>query len=251
MNWFTRKCPVDGETREWIDYAFQWLMEELGRETLQKAEVVLPTEEYFPDPYNGSRASVRKMLDRVCEYMDVDPASIEVRFYEGDDSTRFHALAADGTTERHAAGSYQMGRSGKYVISLDMSNAANPEMMVATIAHELGHVILLGEGRLDPDYEDHEPMTDLLTVFYGMGVFNANSSFVFEQWTNAQYQGWRAGSVGYLTEQMFGYALALFAIERNEEKPPWMKHLATNVRSYMRSSLRFLRSASARPGAPP
>lgn len=244
MGWFTPKCPVDDETREWIDNAFQWLIDELGLETLREAEIVLPTEEYFPDPYNGSRAGIRKMLDRVCGFMDVDPALIEIRFFENWDSTRFHPLAAGESSERHELGTYQMRRDGKYAISLDTSQAVNPEMMVATIAHELGHVILLGEGRLNEDYEDHEPMTDLVTVFYGLGIFNANSSFVFEQFTNAQFQGWRAGSAGYLSEQMFGYALALFAHNRGDSKPAWMKFLSTNVRSYMKSSLRFIRAAN-------
>lgn len=207
MLWFTPKCPVDDETREWIDNAFQWLIDELGLETLREAEMILPTEEYFPDPYNGSRVSIQKMLDRVCGFMDVDPSLIEVKFFENEDGARFHPLAAGESSERHTLGTYQMRCDGKYAISLDTSQAVNPEMMVATIAHELGHVILLGEGRLSEDYEDHEPMTDLVTVFYGLGIFNANSSFVFEQYTNAQFQGWRAGSAGYLSEQMFGYAL--------------------------------------------
>jgi hypothetical protein len=86
-------------------------------------------------------------------------------------------------------------------------------------------------------------MTDLVTVFYGLGIFNANSSFVFEQWTNSQFQGWRAGSAGYMSEEMFGYALALFARRRGETKPAWSKFLSTNVRSYMKSSLRFISSA--------
>jgi hypothetical protein len=83
-------------------------------------------------------------------------------------------------------------------------------------------------------------MTDLLTVFYGLGVFNANSSFVFEQWTNSQFQGWRAGGAGYLTEEMFGYALGLYAYLRNESRPEWKAYLKTNIKSYLKSSLNYL-----------
>lgn len=240
MGWFSPKCPLDEETRLWIDHAFGWLIEELSLETLQSVEVVEPTEAYFPDPYNGSRSAVKRMSERVCEYMDVDSKSIRIVFFDGDDESRFHPLAAGGERKEHALGSYQRGRDGKHTINLDMTQASKPEMMVATIAHELGHVILLGEGRLDEDYQDHEPMTDLVTVFYGLGIFNANSSFYFEQWTNSQFQGWRAGSAGYLTEQMFGYALALFAFHRGEQDPAWAKHLSTNVRSYLRKSSRYL-----------
>ncbi len=245
MGWFTTKCPVNDETREWINGAFQWLIDELGIDILQQSEVILPTEEYFPDAYDGSRVSVRKMVDRVCGYMDVDPNMVELRFVESDERSRLHPLAADGSLERHELGSYQMRRDGKYAISLNMDQTSNPEMLVATIAHELGHVILLGEGRLDPDHPDHEPITDLLTVFYGLGIFNANTTIIFEQWTNSQYQGWQVGGSGYLSEEMFGYALALFAVIRDEQKPEWAQHLNTNVRSFFKSSLKYILSTGS------
>jgi len=238
MNWFTPKCPVDDDTKRWLENSFNWLIEELGTETLSSVDVVLPIEEYFPDPFSGTESDIRRMFERVCDYMDVDPKLIDLRFYVNEDGSRLHPLAG---TERtgHALGTYQM-RGGKYHVRLETSQAANPHVMVATIAHELGHVILLGENRLPDDYEDHEPMTDLLTVFYGMGLFNANSVFTFEQWTNTQAQGWRAERRGYLTEEMFGYALALFAYARGEAKPEWASYLNVNVRSYFKNSLKYL-----------
>ena len=240
MNWFTPKCPVDAEAKVWLENAFNWLTEELGAEVLRGVDVVLPIEEYFPDPFDGSRSSLRRMVDRVCEYMDVDPKLVEVRYYENEDSARFHPLALDGSATAHPLGTYRMRPDGKYVVSLDVSQARNPEMMVATIAHELGHIILLGEGRLDPEHEDHEPMTDLLTVFYGLGIFSANTTIVFEQWTNSQYQGWQVGGGGYLTEEMFGYALALFAHARGETQPAWASYLSINVSAYFKRGMKYI-----------
>ncbi|HVF29637.1 MAG TPA: hypothetical protein VNA22_01655 [Pyrinomonadaceae bacterium] len=238
MSWFTPTCPVDAETKEWIENGLNWLIEELGADMLASVEVVLPIEQYFPDPFSGSDSDIRRMVERVCGYMDVDPTLLELRFYVNEDGSDLHPLAASESGS-HALGSYQM-RGGKYQIRLETSQAANPQVMVATIAHELGHVILLGEGRLDPDYPDHEPMTDLLTVFYGMGIFNSNSVFSFEQWTNTQSQGWRADRRGYLSEEMFGYALALFAYARNESKPEWASYLNVNVKSYFKNGFKYL-----------
>jgi hypothetical protein len=238
MGWFTAKCPVDPETKEWIERAFNWLIEELGAETLRSVEVILPIEEYFPDKFAGSNSDIRTMVKRVCEYMDVDFQQLDIAFYINEDGAGLHPLAGSeqGT---HALGTYQM-REGKYRIRLETSQAANPQVMVATIAHELGHVILLGENRLAPDFEDHEPMTDLLTVFYGMGLFNANSVFSFEQWTNTHAQGWRADRRGYLSEEMFGYALSLFAYSRGETKPEWADYLNVNVKTYFKKASKYL-----------
>jgi hypothetical protein len=46
--------------------------------------------------------------------------------------------------------------------------------------------------------------------------------------------------LGYLTEQIFGYALARFVIEREEARTEWERHLSTNVRSYFNRSRRWL-----------
>ena len=243
MSWFTSsKCPVDSDTKVWLENAFNWLVDELGGDTLRSVEVVLPIEEYFPDPFTGSDDDIRSMFERVCDYMDVDPKLVDLRFYVHDDGTGIHPLAGNGRGS-HALGTYQM-RDGKYHVRLETSQAVQPEVMVATIAHELGHVILLGEDRLEADYPDHEPMTDVVTVFYGMGIFNANSTFSFQQWTNNQFQGWKAERRGYLTEEMFGYALALFAYARGESKPEWSRYLNVNVRSYFKSALKYLQKTA-------
>jgi len=128
----------------------------------------------------------------------------------------------------------------KFTVEIADSQLKDPMCLVGTIAHELGHVILLGEERVSPDEEDHEPLTDFLTVFFGLGIFTANSSFAFEQWTDTFSQGWQAQTRGYLTEEMFGYALALFAFIRDEKNPLWKKYLTTNIESYFKSSLKYI-----------
>lgn len=240
MGWFDPKCPVDKEAKEWLDEAFVWLVGELGADVVRGVEVILPSEDYFPVPIDGSDASIRATFEKVCHYMDVDSRVIRLELYEVETGGNVHPLA---TAEKgsHALGTYQLGRNGRYNIRLETSQAANAQALIATIAHELGHVILLGEGRLDPEYADHEPMTDLVSIFYGFGIFSANSIFSFAQFTNVFGQGWSAERHGYLTEEMCGYALALFAIARGEEMPAWTSYLNRNVRTYMKNSLKFLK----------
>jgi hypothetical protein len=112
--------------------------------------------------------------------------------------------------------------------------------LVATLAHELGHIILLRPGLVPRDDPDMEPMNDLLTVFLGFGIFSANSAFHFKQYTTDRAQGWSAGRSGYLSEELFGYALARFAFERREAKPAWRKYLSTSVSAYLKRSAAWL-----------
>jgi len=78
------------------------------------------------------------------------------------------------------------------------------------MAHELGHAILLGGGLMNPKTPDHEPMTDLLTVFLGLGIFNANSAARFQQRQEERRYSWSMQRLGYLPEEVYGYALAKF-----------------------------------------
>lgn len=247
MGWFSPKCPVDSESKAWLDEAFGWLVEEFGIDALREITVVLPTSDFFPDGFENSDSGIGDLFDVICEYMAVDPDLIDLKLYENFDESSIHPFAANDSKAGHELGVYQRGVDGKCTVSLDRTQGNRFEQLVATIAHELGYVILIGEDRLDESYEDMELMTDLVPVFYGLGVFSANSSIVFEQWTNAQYQGWQASSAGYLTEEAFGYALGLFAYLRGEEKPEWAKYLATNPKSYFKSSINYLRKTNDTP----
>jgi hypothetical protein len=238
-SWFIPRCPVKTQEKVWIEERMEWLCQEFSYERMAHATVVLPTKEFFPDAYDGSEVALRKLLDRVCGYMDIDPQRIEMRLYSEHRRDKlapgiYVANEGDGT-----AGLYQKG--ARHIVSLEVSDRRDPISLLATIAHELCHARLIGEGRISRDVEDHEPLTDLATVFFGLGVFNANSVVRESRWADADgWSGWRMNRQGYLTEPMFGYALALFAWARNEANPPWQRHLRLNVRTVFKKGLGYL-----------
>ena len=102
------------------------------------------------------------MLGRVCAYMGIDAATIDLILYE--DSTPSY----EGHWRESTAGLYQ-AHEVKFRIWIEVSNLDDPLAMVTTMSHELGHVHLLGHGRVSEDAYDQEPLTDLLTVFLGLG----------------------------------------------------------------------------------
>ncbi|MBI3411636.1 MAG: hypothetical protein HY040_25180 [Planctomycetes bacterium] len=227
------RCPVDPTAKEWIERRLTWLREQFGWDRLLSAEVVLPLPEYFPDPYQGEIDDLRALLDRVCEYMDIDPDTVDIDIYE--DRNPVH----DEHGRQGTAGLYDQVR-GRYQIWIEVGNLDDPLALVATMAHELGHVLLLGQGRISADAEDHEPLTDLLTVFLGMGVIAANSVIREKYWHAGAVSGWDMSRRGYVTMPMYGYALALFAWVRGEENPPWAKELRGDVRAAFKEGTRYL-----------
>ncbi len=173
FNWFHPRCPVEPNVKAWVERRMCWLVSQFGRERLLDGKVILPTEEFFPAPYDHSEDGARILLDQVCRYMDVDPASVDLFFYSERQpvALNIEVVRPEGGT----AGLYRE-QNGRTTISLEVSRLADPISVVATFAHELCHAHLLGGGRLSPKEEDHEPLTDLATVYFGMGIFIANAT---------------------------------------------------------------------------
>jgi hypothetical protein len=238
------KLPVSEEDRHWVDDGFNRLAGALGRRRMLQAEVVLPDAEHFPDPYDKSEAAAETMFCRMCDYMNVDRGQIDLEIFSDETDELSKMLPYWKGSHGGCAGLYVHAddESKKMVVALRQSQVDDPLALVATIAHELGHVILLGGGLIDRAAEDMEPMTDLLTVFLGFGIFNANCAGRFRQWQNERKQGWSMQRLGYLPEEIYGYALARFAAERGEQRPTWAAYLSTNVRVYFKKSAEWLES---------
>lgn len=231
------------EDKEWIEASLGWLLKEFGEDGFLKRKLILPEPLFFPDKFYGTEECVIKMVERVCSYMNVDAASVDVRFL----------MDRDDTAAKHRTGREDdySGAAGLYFpvdtpqsrqrIAINVSQFKNPTALVGTIAHELGHVILLGGGKIVRDDEGtHEYLTDLLTVFFGLGIFTANSAFQFNQWQDHSHQGWSAARMGYMSEEMFAYSLAAYAWMRGDLKPRWAHYLAINVGHYFRQDLKYL-----------
>src|SRR5262249_9744681 len=107
---------------------------------------------------------------------------------------------------------------------------------------------LLGHGRITEEVEDHEPLTDLLTVFLGMGVFTANSVIRENYWHAGAVSGWDMNRRGYLSMPMYGYAFALFARARGEENPAWAREVRPDVLFAFKQGARFLLNSSTGQG---
>jgi len=231
---------VSVEQKGWIEERMRWLQREFGSNRTE-VPVLQPTLSIFPRPWNGTPGECEELLGHLCEYMEVPRTGVRVNFYRGtQDPLRFHMPAYE-SSESGTAGMYH-GRTvdGVFIISIAAEQIARPAALVATICHELGHVLLLGGDRLPPGEVDHEPLTDLLAIYFGAGIFMANAAFDFEQWQNGRTQGWRTSRHGYLSEEELAYALACYAWLRGEADPSWRRHLAGNITPYFNDAVHFI-----------
>ena len=215
-----------------------WLIGQFGRERLLQGSVILPTDEFFPAAYDGSEADARVLLDQVCQYMDIDPTCVDLSFYSERKQVALNMEVA--RPEGGTAGLYNQN-DGRTKIWLEISHLDDPTSVAATFAHELCHAHLLGGNRISPEEEDHEPLTDLATVYFGMGIFTANATLRDKNYRFGNWEGWSISRQGYLPAPVLAYALALYAWLREEMKPDWDRYLRLDARSPFRKALSFVK----------
>jgi hypothetical protein len=237
FGWFRSKptCPVEPDQRAWLDSRIRWLISEFGLAKAKTVQAILPTPEFFPEPYDATPASGRVLFDRVSRYMGINPRGLKLRFF-----IRRRPMALDDfIQDQGAAGLYEQ-ESSVTRIQIDEASLADPLVLVATASHELAHVLLLGQGRLTGDEPDHEEITDLLTIYLGFGVFTANSRVRDRSTHTGTSEQWSISRLGYLGQGQVGYALALWARLREEESPSWSGHLCADVRTFFKQACCWL-----------
>jgi HEAT repeats len=202
-----------------------WLSNKLGIERLIGARLIEPSDEFFPETYAAQDEDAIRIFASFRQHMQVDEQRVTVELH-------------DKLSDEDPLGLYIPGTPAKILIR--RSQLADPESLVATIAHELAHEVLLGGGHVQDNNEDLERLTDLLTVYLGVGIFGANSTLREQTVREGRFSWWSIQKQGYLPMRMYGYALGLFAWARGEVRPAWSRHLRLDIREPLQKSLRYL-----------
>ena len=273
LGWFRATCPCDPEAKRWVEERLRWLSRQFGLHILLERSIILPTDEFFPDAYDGSPKSVRRLFRRVCQYMEVDPEDIEFKLYKdrtssslpGFDPTRGFAAGTwqgaeepDGSDRQRRRGR-RIRRAGreagqaddsagdqpwqKGIIKIEESILDRVADLIGTMAHELSHQRLLGEGRAEVEAFDNELLTDLTAVYHGFGVFIANNTHKSTGKLH-YWPGTKLRRPEYISEPMLGYALAHMAWFRDEDRPKWANALGWVARGVFKQGLRYLQTTA-------
>jgi hypothetical protein len=227
-----------------------WFTEQFGRRQLL-GDVVLPTARFLPPDYSATHSEIEHLVASACLHMQVDRQRIELRLFDGSAEKQ-----AARSGHRRTVGHFHM-ENGRAVVSLDLAEAADPVLLLAIIVHELCHVRLLAEKRITADRKDQERLTDLLTVFFGFGIFSTNAAMRFDRraggaWimphgdlddrtlNAARNEGYNR--LGYLASAEFGYALSCYAWLRREPDPGWARFVTPGPLAALRQGLSYLKS---------
>jgi hypothetical protein len=237
----TNKLPVTAEDKEWVEEAILHLKKIFSPDYFLQIDTILPTKKHYDYDFKGTEEDAKFVLEQTKIYMDVDYENIKLDFF-----SHSPVEMADGTilttpsdningSWKSAAGTYEYD-GNNVIISIEKSQLKDPQALIATIAHELCHEILLGEGHLE---ENDEYLTDLLAVIYGFGIFLGNTKFTFNTFRTAHGSGWQSSGTGYLPEQVIAYAMAWLCAYRKEE-PVWKDMLNASMLKYFNQSFEYI-----------
>ena len=230
--------PLDFESRKYFEQNLLWLNQEFPNPDIEQRIILTPTETHFPLDWNGSEATALKAIKIVSEHMQIAFDELNVDFFDSGiqeiDMGNNTLFLENDPDSQNAAGLYfNQKENDKFSIAFDKRYLNLPESLIATIAHELSHVKLHGEKRLE---DNDELLVDLTTVFFGFGIFNANSCFKFHQ----SMDRWEYNQLGYLKQQEWAYAIALMAFIRNEDNPEWSEYLDKTIKKDFEKSLSYM-----------
>lgn len=199
---------------------------------------VLATEAFFPFRYTPDARGAEAITQVLCNVCGVPGIQLRVLPVADDVETVIANASVRYAQEGPVANSSLDVQSGRQAtIRVKQALLGNAKLLSAEL---LRHVVLLA---LKQKYRVPlgKPnrtwlLVDLAAVYLGCGVLAANAAFEFTRGRS----GWTAKSSGVVTEEQFGYALALYAFMRGEQSPGWSRHLDPNVRASFRSQSKAL-----------
>ncbi|WP_459212506.1 hypothetical protein [Aquimarina rhabdastrellae] len=234
------KLPITLEDKEWIDEDLKWLKTNFGEVHFNEIRTITPTKDFYNIDFTGKEEDAQRVLERTKELMAIKDVDIKLDFFSDqpvymDDGSILSSPADVSGAWSSATGIYQ-NKDGEIKISIEREMLRKPIALIATIAHELAHQILLGENRIE---ENDEFLTDLTAIVYGFGIFIGNSRFNFSSFSTNKGNGWSMSNQGYLPEQIIAYAIAKLSIERKEEIE-YVEYFNETMKKFFLQSITYL-----------
>jgi hypothetical protein len=231
MFWKSKpKSPITKEDEQWIALSYDWF-EKAFVKKLSEQEIYLPNTDFLGFEFAGTDNDAIRIVEIVADKLGVQDGAIKVYFFEEFQPMEFTDEGIYSNYEEGsqlAEGLYSKLIDGIYEIGIERTLLKDPIKLIATVAHELAHIRLLGEDRLE---ENDEHLTDLSASLFGFVIFLANSSInKMNTWAGNTHTGWRiGGGSGYLHYKVYAFLIAYWLTKKNEKKLDWLGFLDKEI----------------------
>lgn len=238
------KPTIDEDEEEWQLQTWEYLLTHLGGlHALGSFHSVRPSHDDFPRTGKSGHDHALAVLTQVATWMRVDLRGFRLVPQDRAVDPKLGAFAIVQNAPVDPAGTYSIDWEEGHTITYEPGRASDLQHLIAVFAHELCHAVLGGVPVPPPgDAELEEPATDLATVFHGFGLFGGNEAFRFVQHTDAATgaQGWSTSSLGYMTQNEWGYALALRALLTADDLDRILSDATPELQTQIRRNTKYL-----------
>lgn len=225
---------------------YKWLLRNWGGDKFYKeVQLILPNKKYFPSEVKSPEEAAIETFEAVKKHAGLEEWPCKLIAHEEDIDPVVAETLAIQNTPKSALGTFEHTAEGEVIITYNPDSLSNPTQLVATFAHELSHYLTATAIEPPPGgWENWEFATDIAATFLGFGVFMANSSFSFSQFTSTGSQGWQSSTSGYLTESEHIYALAIFLSLKNIPFSQATGFLKPNLSKLLKKALKEIYSTN-------
>jgi hypothetical protein len=223
MLYSTPECPIDNYDKEWIEKAFVWFEDKLGKEFIKNTEYLIPVNYKFKYHDFNNHEAFQYFIDFICSHIDLDTSLIEFSILwseisEGDGlPDDFDVDAPENFIDE--APLQISNDNGKYTVEIGEDMLADFDGTFISLVFQLTYVKLL-HNKLLLFYNEY--LINYATVLMGFGIFSANAFARTWQWRGLGYSAWRTSSSGVFNHRMYGYLFALLVKYRKKENEPWL-----------------------------
>ncbi len=223
---------VTAVDKDWVEQSFIWFLEVFGFERLRQQPFYAPTVQSFPYYNLKDLHQLQQLLAQLCGYLNLNPRQIDVKFFDDLDSKQWTVWNMPPLSETQISNQVNAGNLERFTIELAKSNLNHPQLLIAVLAHELTRVKLLEGNSLKATDPDLETMTDLISIFFGFGIFVANSALTTEiNWITRN---------NYLPNEIISYANALVCHVTMHNPDNYKVVLNRNTNEQFRKNVEYL-----------
>jgi hypothetical protein len=243
LGFFRSKPVLDGDSAEWLFNAYAWALGNFGSAVFhQDTILVTPTDRHFPDKaFATPQERVSVAFGRVRDYAGMQGWPCELMVLSPDmDPVRPPDISS--VTPRGPQGAVCIhGEKQSIPIAFDPGVIGKPLVLIAIFAQQLAYHLGRAIKAEVPGGEDlRGPASDLLAVFMGFGLFLANSAMTTCR-GGCSGCGTSVQKLGYLTEDEFVYALAIFCILKDIQNAEVEPHLKKTLQPFFRKAIKEIK----------
>jgi hypothetical protein len=236
---FKRKLPlqptVTPADKIWIEESMDWLIKVFSLTKFKTQPFLLPGDESVTCGNTTNPDQLQFLLVNLCKRWELDPNSVLLKIFDDIHSKQWNTPFVPTGDYNGPAGMYEQLYSGNdkiFHIHIAQSNLNYKDITTTILAHELAHAKLLGGEYVSRQDPNMEPLTDLASIFFGFGVFLAN--------TCQNQQGNWLSRLGYLPNEVISYANALLCYITEHDPADIIAHLNTNTRELFEQDHKYL-----------